>query len=87
MCSFVIVIIMIALILFMPAIYAMGITRGIVRERTQECAEGAPADVMPPSTAASTSTGLPSTQPQTKCSKCAKVKYCMNPAPGMSLFC
>lgn len=73
MCPFVIVVIIIALVLFMPAVYSMGVARGITMERhpEQECATG----------------GMPSTQPQTKCTKCAKARICQNPPPGMAVFC
>jgi hypothetical protein len=111
MCPFVIVVIMIALILFMPAVYAMGVTRGITVERTHECAEGGKdskdgknvspeaSPIVPASSSvpASPSTApasgaqqrktLPSSQPQTKCTKCAKMKFCMDPPPELSVFC
>lgn len=76
MCPFVIVVIMIALILFMPAVYAMGIARGITHERRHECAESAEGGKT-----------LPSSQPQTKCTKCAKMRICMDPPMGMEVFC
>lgn len=42
MCSFVIVIIMIALVLFMPAVYMMGIARGIAAAKSEGMEGGLP---------------------------------------------
>lgn len=80
MCPFVIVVIIIALVLFMPAVYAMGIARGIVMERYPCKKEGAEGGV-------ETKKGMPSTQPQTKCTKCQKYKICQNPPPELAVFC
>lgn len=83
MCPFIIVVIIIALVLFMPAVYAMGIARGIVMERypcKKEGAEGG-ADTK------NVTKGLPSTQPQTKCTRCQKYRVCQNPPPGLAVFC
>lgn len=106
MCPFVIVVIMIALILFMPAVYAMGVTRGIVFERLHECSEGAEGGKSDGGKSESGTAGTPSvqagtpdvmsggakntlqsTQTATKCTRCAKMKYCIDPTPEMAVFC
>lgn len=73
---------MIALILFMPAVYLMGVAHGKVCK--VENLEGSSVQTIQPSTA---QVGMPSVEPTPKCTKCAKVKYCMNPSTEMSLFC
>ncbi len=89
MCPFVIVVIMIALILFMPAVYAMGMARGIIYERHHECLDGGPGNYSKVGEDSKTSAqkGIASTQTPTKCTKCAKMKYCMDPTPEMAVFC
>ena len=89
MCPFVIIIIMIALVLFMPAVYQMGKIRGYKSKKVENAEGGVAA-----STTSTTSTteatlapkGLPSVLPPTKCTTCKKMKICANPPDGMGVF-
>lgn len=75
MCPFVIIVIMIALMLFIPTSYMMGVTRGVAS--TKDKKEGAAGG---PSVSINT--------PTTKCGKCQKYKICASSVDmSLGVFC
>jgi hypothetical protein len=76
MCSFVIIVIMIALVLFLPSAYLLG-------RKSREHAEGGAVAAHP----LNPGTSVPSSTPPTTCTKCQRARICANPPPELTVFC
>ncbi len=80
MCSFVIIVIMIALVLFIPSAYLLG-------RKSREHADGGNVAVAAPTSRLNPGTSVPASTPPTTCTKCQRARICANPPPELTVFC
>lgn len=80
MCAFIVIVIMIALVLFLPSAYLLG-------ARSQHATGGNSANIPAVDPKLAPGTSIPSTQPPTVCTRCQKAKICADPPHGLSVFC